>query len=101
MSPDPEDEINMNDFLKEGGINLDEVDQQFEDDDKDQELERRMSEKRRKESQVHEILGKETYEGYLYKSSENATSEDALFSSILGTVTSTLKLVGDNIIRQR
>ena len=40
-------------------------------------------------------------EGWLFKSSENASSEEALFSAIVGTFTSTLKLVGDNIWWQR
>lgn len=40
MSPDHDEELNINDFLKQGGINLDEMDAQFDEEEKDKELER-------------------------------------------------------------
>lgn len=60
------DEMNFADFIKEGGIDLDEVESLNSDEESEEEnKQRKMSEKKLK----NEIVGVEQLEGFLFKSS--------------------------------
>lgn len=39
LSPDKDDELDFNDFMKQGGVNIDEIDSQYDEEEEDKELE--------------------------------------------------------------
>uniref|UniRef100_A0A7S3KKK7 PH domain-containing protein n=1 Tax=Euplotes crassus TaxID=5936 RepID=A0A7S3KKK7_EUPCR len=96
-SEEEEEEIDIGDFLKQGGIELDELDEKQEE-----ELRRsRKLTKRKKKKEDKKIVGREDMEGWLFKSNEDLSTNKGIFDKVLNTVTDTISIVADNVNRQR
>ena len=93
-----EDEFDFDNFMKEGGINIDDLDDEIEDT----EAARMNSQKHNKakqaksEKDVKKIVGREDMAGYLYKSSMNM-KEKSLFEGVINTFTDTFQSVAGTV----
>lgn len=95
-----EEEMDLDDFLKQGGIEIDELDENFEAT----EIEKQNKAKRNKEKEtdkVKKIVGRDNMNGWLFKSNDDLNEDKALFDTVLNTVTDTFHSVVDNINKKR
>jgi hypothetical protein len=93
-----EEEFNIDDFLKEGGIDVDQLDDKSDinDDQKNAHLKNLKSKDEKKI-----IVGRENMNGWLFKSKDNLNQDKALLDTVLYTVTDTFHSVVDNINKKR
>lgn len=93
-----EEEFNLDDFLKEGGIDIDDLDQKV---DKEEQKLAQMSKQKSEEVKVKVIVGREEMSGWLFKSNDDLKEDKALLDTVLYTVTDTFHSVVDNINKTR
>jgi len=87
------DEINLDDFLKEGGIDVEVLEDQVELT----EAEKSKNSKKKDAKDVApvvKIVGREDMCGWLFKSNDDMKKDKAIFDFVLNTVTDTFHSVG-------
>lgn len=93
-----EEEFNIDDFLKEGGINVDQLDEKELEKEFELEKSRRKTYKaNKKKKKEKKIVGREDMKGYLFKDNEDISSSNGIFDKVLNTVSDTFGMVADNI----
>jgi hypothetical protein len=92
-----DDEFDMEAFMREGGIDLGEL------DDKTDELRNTKAKKIaiKKRDKVVEIKGSENMKGYLFMQVTSAEDSSQIFGKIFSTVTDTVNMVADTIAKKR
>ena len=91
-----EDELDMDAFLRDGGIDLGEL-----DDNTDTQEDQNKKDKRKKRDKVVEIKGSESMSGYLFKQVSNVEESSHIFGKVFSTVTDTVSMVADTLHKTR
>lgn len=99
-NPPEEEDFNIDDFLKEGGIDIDQLDEKSENNE-DQKNAHLKNKKLKEKEEKKKIVGREDMSGWLFKSKDDLKQNKALLDTVLYTVTDTFHSVVDNINKKR
>ena len=92
---DEEDDFDINAFLKDGGVDLEEI--ESEESKKNKKLKTKTTER----DKVVEIKGSETMKGYLFTQVSSVDESSQFLGKIFSTVTNTVNMVADTIHKKR
>lgn len=92
-----EEEFDMDAFLKEGGIDLQDLDEKQIHDAKEQ----KKKEKLKNRDKIVEIKGDENMKGFLFAEISNIEESSQIFGKIFSTVTDTVNMLANTINKHR
>lgn len=92
---DEQEDLDMDAFLREGGIDLEQL------DDQSQEVRQTKAKPVQERAKIVEIVGRENMSGYLFKQETSIEDSSQLFGKIFSTVTDTVNMFADTLNKKR